>query len=55
MSVGLVLAAAVADGQVVATRAAQRSVDLGWPLGWVHQDQSALDPPLPARLSLASP
>lgn len=40
---------------LVATRAGMRSVDLGWPLVWVHQDQSSLDPPLPHSMALVSP
>jgi hypothetical protein len=55
LSLGILVAAALRDSDPVATRAGLRSVDLGWPLVWVHQDQSSLDPPLPSRLGLASP
>jgi hypothetical protein len=55
LSMGVVLASALRSADVVATRPGLRSVDLGWPLVWIHQDQGSLDPPLPYRLGLASP
>lgn len=55
LSWGIVLATTVRDHDPVATRAGLHSVDLGWPLVWLHQDQSFLDPPLPYRMALASP
>lgn len=51
----VVLATTLTDHDVVSSRADQRSVDLGQPLAWLHQDESALDPPLPGRFGMASP
>jgi hypothetical protein len=51
----LTLGSMVADGEAVGTRAQQDQLSFGWPLAWVTQDQSSLDPPLPYRLSVASP
>lgn len=51
----VVIALAATDTDVVTTRADQRSIDLGRPFVWVHQDQRGYDPPLPTHLSLASP
>ncbi len=31
------------------------SVTFGWPFGWITQDLSSLNPPLPYRLSMGSP
>ena len=54
-SLTVVLVTALTD-QVLASRKADlRSVDFGWPLVWVHQDQSSYDPPFPTQLSLSSP
>lgn len=39
----------------VGDRAAQEDVAFGAPFPWVRQDQSDLEPPLPATLRLASP
>ncbi|GHJ60029.1 hypothetical protein NOK12_25470 [Nocardioides sp. OK12] len=55
VSLGVVLVAALRDTDLVATRVGQRSVDLGWPFDWIHQNQSSLDSPLPYRLGLSSP
>ncbi len=54
-SVIMVLALAMTDSDVVKTRADQRSIDLGRPFVWLHQDQSGYDPPLPTHLGLSSP
>jgi hypothetical protein len=54
-SVIMVLALATTDSDVVKTRADQRSIDLGRPFVWLHQDQSVYDPPLPTHLGLSSP
>ena len=54
-SVMAVVVTPLVDHDVVRDKTAQESVDLGLPVSWVHQDQSALDPPLPAQASLASP
>ena len=54
-SLTVVLVTALTD-QVLASRKADlRSVDFGWPLVWVHQDQSSYDPPFPTHLGLSSP
>lgn len=54
-SMTVVLVTALTD-QVLASRKADlRSVDFGWPLVWVHQDQSSYDPPFPTHLGLSSP
>jgi hypothetical protein len=55
LSVTLVLATAATDSELVSARADQGSVDLGRPFAWIHQDQTAYDPPLPAHLGAASP
>lgn len=55
LSIGVVLAPALGDTELIATRMGQRSVDLGWPFVWIHQDQSSLDQPLPYRFGLSSP
>jgi hypothetical protein len=54
-SVTMVVAAASMDSDSVSTAADQRSVDVGQPFVWIHQDQSGSDPPLPAHLGFASP
>lgn len=51
----VVVALAVTDTDVVKTRADQRSIDLGRPFVWFHQDQTGYDPPLPTHLGLSSP
>jgi hypothetical protein len=43
------------DGELVRTGADRRSVDVGRPFVWVHQDQSGYDTPLPTHLGLSSP
>ena len=54
-SLTVVLVTAMRDQVLVSSRADLASVDLGWPIVWVHQDMSAHDPPLPARLGFDSP
>ncbi|WP_395695567.1 hypothetical protein [Nocardioides sp.] len=51
----LVVGSPLVDTDVVADRQQQTSVNLGLPLPWVHQDQSAADPPLPTQSGLSSP
>ena len=53
-SLAVVLVTAMKDQVLVSSRADLASVDLGWPLVWVHQDLSSHDPPLPARLGFLS-
>jgi len=53
-SLTLVLVTAMKDQVLVRSRADLASVDLGWPLVWVHQDLSAHNPPLPAKLGFSS-
>jgi hypothetical protein len=43
------------DEDRVASKHDQASVGLGLPMRWLHQDQSAYDPPLPTQLGPASP
>ncbi len=44
------------NGKVtVGGRADLHRVDFGWPVAWVHQDQSSMDPPFPSALSFNSP
>ena len=54
-SLTVVLVTALTDRILVTSKADLRSVEFGWPLGWVHQDQSAYDPPFPTHLGLSSP
>ena len=54
-SLAVVLVTAMRDQVLVSSRADLASVDLGWPIVWVHQDLSAHDPPLPAQLGFDSP
>ena len=51
----VVVGLAVTDSDVVRTRADQRSIDLGRPCVWLHQNQEGYDPPLPPHLGLSSP
>lgn len=51
----VVLVTALTDQVLVSSRADQRSVEFGWPLVWVQQDQSSYDPPFPTHLGLSSP
>ena len=51
----VVLATAMNDQVLVSSRAELKTVDLGWPLEWVHQDQSSYDPPFPTHVGLSSP
>lgn len=55
LSLVIVLVAALRDTDLVATEAGQRSVDLGWPWAWIHQDQSSVDPSLPSQMRFESP
>jgi hypothetical protein len=43
------------DREMVSSKQAQRSVDVGLPLNWLHQDQFGYDPPFPAYAGFASP
>lgn len=54
-SVTLVLASPLLDHEPVESPADQGDVALGLPLAWLHQDQGALDPPLPGQAGFASP
>ena len=54
-SVMAVVVTPLVDHDVVRDKRGQESVDLGLPVSWVHQNQSALDAPLPARAAIASP
>jgi len=54
-SLVVVVALAVTDSDVVKTRADQRSIDVGRPFVWLHQDQKGYDPPLPTNLGPSSP
>ena len=47
--------AALVDRPTVTAHGALGRVTFGYPLGWLAQDQTALDPSLPARLSPTSP
>ena len=51
----VVLVTAFTDQVLVSSKADQRSVEFGWPLVWVHQDQSWYDPPFPTHVGLSSP
>jgi heme exporter protein D len=51
----LVLVACGLDRETVSDKADQQSLDFGLPVAWLHQDQTSLDPPFPARVSVASP
>lgn len=51
----VVVASALSGEVLVDNRADLHSVDFGWPIAWVHQDQSSLDPPLPFALGFTSP
>ena len=51
----LVLASALVGEDRTSSRSDLASVDLGLPFPWLHQDQRALDPPLPTDLGPASP
>ncbi|GAA4700837.1 hypothetical protein [Nocardioides conyzicola] len=51
----VVLVAGGLDRETVRDKADQQSLDFGLPVAWIHQDQTALDPPFPARVSVASP
>lgn len=54
-SMAVVLVTALTHQVLVSSRADLRSVEFGWPLVWVQQDQSSYDPPFPTQLSLSSP
>jgi hypothetical protein len=55
VAVAVVLGGLLVDHQTVTNVRDQRSLDVGLPLAWVHQDQSASDPPFPADAFVASP
>ena len=54
-SVLVVLVSPLVTSVRVAERAEQANLGFGWPFAWAHQDQSAMDPPLPRTLGLTSP
>jgi len=54
-SLTVVLVAAMNDQVLVSSRLDLKSVDLGWPLVWIHQDQSSSDPPFPTHRGVLSP
>jgi hypothetical protein len=54
-SLTVVLVTALTDQVLVSSRAYLRSVEFGWPLVWVQQDQSLYDPPFPTHVGLSSP
>ena len=54
-SMTVVLVTALTDRVLVSSKADQRSVEFGWPLVWVQQDQSSYDPSFPTRVVLSSP
>jgi hypothetical protein len=54
-SLTVVLVSVLSDQVLVSSKADLRRVEFGWPLVWVHQDQSSYDPSFPTHLSLASP
>lgn len=54
-SLTVVLVSALTDQVLVISRADLRSVEFGWPLVWVQQDQSSYDPPFPTHVALSSP
>jgi hypothetical protein len=54
-SLGVVVSSALSGGVVVDRRADLRRIDFGWPIAWVHQDQTSTDPPLPRALGFSSP
>jgi hypothetical protein len=39
----------------VTAPAQQKALTFGWPLGWVTQDLSSMDPPMPYDMSMGSP
>jgi hypothetical protein len=51
----VVLGTPLFDERRVGSASDQARVGLGRPLAWLHQDQTAIDPPLPAKAGLASP
>ena len=53
-SLTVVLVTAMTDQALVRSRADLARIELGWPLDWVRQDQSSLEPPLPAKLGFSS-
>ncbi|GAA1141935.1 hypothetical protein GCM10009606_21760 [Nocardioides aquiterrae] len=55
MSIALVGCAALEDRDLARTRHDLGSINLGWPLPWIEQDQRSQDPPLPHRMGLVSP
>ena len=55
VAVLFVVVSPLLDEDSVASQHDQASVDLGLPMPWLHQDQSAYDPPLPTQLGPASP
>ena len=54
-SLTVVLVSALTDQVVVIRRVHLRSVEFGWPLVWVQQDQSSYDPSFPTHVALSSP
>jgi len=54
-SLTMALVVAMNDHVLVSDRAGLKSVDLGWPLVWIHQDQSSSDPPFPTHVGVLSP
>jgi hypothetical protein len=55
VAAGLVLVSPLMGHATVNDESAQRDLGFGMPLTWVHQDQSALDPPFPWQARFGSP
>jgi len=56
LAVATVLVLFTLAGSVHVTKVPQQSsLTYGWPLGWLTQDQSSADPPLPFDLVVGSP
>ncbi|ROR90891.1 hypothetical protein EDD33_1740 [Nocardioides aurantiacus] len=55
LAVVVVALSPLVDSVMVGDREEQHDVAFGAPFPWVRQDQRDLEPPLPAKLRLASP
>jgi len=54
-SLGVVVLSALSGEVMVGNRAELHRIDFGWPIAWVQQDQSSMDPAFPWAQSFNSP